>query len=348
MKNKILYAFIVASITLLTSCNTTNTLVLDVEKPATLILPQNVKNVTFVYNDVPQPDSIGHYDYTQSTVGNYNINVPSDSIDIIFMQTLANTLIEKDGIENIQVYEHPTRLDNDYLKKDSLLPNNIIQIAQNTDADAVVSIDRLYLESTINYIPELLIEGLVVKVLDLKANVVLQIHSNSGNTMSPPILLTDSIYWSELDNNTGIIDSANIPSQETALKVGADHIAKKVRSSFAPYWSSEPRFYYGDNKAAIKELTLNNFLKARDLWIIDFEKESNTKKQARLANNIALTFELTDNLTDAIKWIQVSCELFEENQDNYIDKNHLANSTFYRDQLTQRLTDFRMLDMSNK
>lgn len=347
MKNKLFFAGFIIFISSLVSCNTTNTLVLDVEKPAALILPKSVKNVVFVYNDIQQPDTVGHYDYTQPDVKSYNIKVSSDSVDIIFMRTLANSLIENDGIENISIYEHPTRKDSNYFSKDTLNADEVIKIAQNTDADAVVSIDRLYLESAKSYFGALLLEGIVVKVLDLKASVVLQIHSSNGDIISPPILLTDSIFWSEMDNN-GIIVEGLVPPQEEALKTGAEYIAQKVRSSFAPYWASEPRYYYGDNKKAIKELQQNNFVKAREFWINDFERESNPKKQGRLANNIALTYELTDNLKDALKWIQISCDLFEENQNNYIDKNYLTNSQMYREQIGQRLSDFRLLDMKKE
>lgn len=347
MKNKLFFASFIVLASLLTSCNTTNMLVLDVEKPASLILPRSVKNVTFVYNDIQQPDTMGHYDYTLPALSNNSIKVSSDSVDIIFMETLANSLIENDGIDNIKIYEYPTRKDNNYFSKDTLKADEIVEIAQNTDADAVISIDRLYLESKKSYLSSLLLEGLIVKALDLKANVILQIHSNTGNHISPPVLLTDSIFWSEMDNN-GIILADLIPAREEALKMGAAHIAQKVRESFAPYWISEPRYYYGDNKKAVKELQQNNFLKAREFWIDDFEKESNPKKQARLANNIALTYELTDSLIDALKWIQVSCELFEENQNNYIDKNYLLSSQIYREQIGQRLNDFRLLDMNKE
>lgn len=337
-----LFSIISSGLLFLTNCTSLDTLVVNVEKPAQITLPSNIDNIVIVDNSIPQAEDIGHVEYIEGQKTDTQIAVNTDSLNYILAANLFDELIDKDYFEDIIFYEHPIREDGNFeeiLPLDSSLVRNL---CIDNNANGVVSLDR-FLVSTISN-EEDFDFGTKVKYLDAKMDVRFQVYSNQGKPISPPFYINDSIYWvTAYDKDKLLTDP--LPSREEAMKEAALYMAEKIAQSLVPYWSHEPRWYFGDIKAANKMMANNDWAGALALWKSTYEKETkNIKKKARLANNIALAYELSDELKEALRWITISCDLFSKTEQTSVDTENLTRATNYKDDLLTRYYDFRLLD----
>lgn len=331
----------------LTSCVSVKTLVIDVDKPAPITLPQSIHNITIVNNAVVQPEDFGH---TESIMGRPQkslISVKNDSVDYILMQTIGEGLSEKNFFNNVVLYEYPTRADTEYEKIIPLDKNKISDIAKQTDAGAVLTINKFLISTNSNTLPADDYRADIYNILDLQANITFNIYSDKGDELLPEVYETDSIYWVEARQNHTLL-SEPIPSREIAMKTGAMILGNSVVKSLTPYKESQNRLLYSDVSEAGKYADNNDWDKARSLWIEGFNKEKKAKAKARIANNIALSYELSDNLKEALQWNQTSIDQFKEKIETSIDKNNLVSAELYKQILLQRVVDFKILDLIEK
>lgn len=335
------------SVLLFASCTTVNTLIVDVERPPAIVLPNSIKNLTIVNNSVLQPENVGHKDALFGREVSSDISVSNDSVDIILMQTLAQNVGAIDQFESVYLYENPIRDDEDYSSVKPITEEQIKEIANNTGADAILSIDKIILNTTINTFPayDYYIDS--YKTLDLSLDLEMTYYSNVGKQISPPIEIQDTIFWIEAFYNGQILTDPN-PSREEAVNAGAEVIANLIATRMQTDAESVARIYYGDIKAANKMADANNWSAAIEFWTTAYNKETKDKKKGRIASNIALGYELTDNLDEAIKWITTSISLFEKEQKNSVDSEYLQNAKYYQQELLQRKEDFKILDKLDK
>lgn len=335
---------IVVALLFLSSCTSMKTLVVDVEKPPVVILPPDIKNITIVNNSVIQPENVGHKNQIFGREIPADIAVATDSVDIILMQTLADQFQNSERFNSVFLYEYPTRTDFNYNEEKLLSKEKVAEIAKETNADAILAINKVYFETTSNTIPAYDYDIDSYHTLDLTLNLRMMYYSPQGNAISSPIEIQDSIYWIEAIDKGKVI-SDPIPSRENAMKAGAELLGKIVDSKMDIEKESVARIYYGDVNEATKLAENNEWNKAKDVWISSFNKESKIKKKARIANNVALSCELTDNIYDAIKWIDIALDLFQKEQETTVDKQYLQTAQLYKQELLQRKNDFRALDL---
>lgn len=331
---------------MLMSCTSLDTLVVNVEKPAQITLPNTINNIVIVDNSVPQAEDIGHVEYIKGKRTDAYISVNTDSVNHILAASLFDEMADKEYFEDVIFYEYPVRDDINFEDVIPLNTNLSKEICSDNKADAIISIDR-FLVSTISHDQEFDF-GTTVKYLDAKMDVRFQLYSKEGEAISPPLYINDSIYWMATYNQN-IPFGDTIPSREEAMKQAAQYMAGKLADALAPYWSNELRWYFGDVKAANKKMSSNDWAGALSLWKSAYDKETkNVKKKARLASNIALAYELSDELKEALKWITTSCDLFAQTQETSVDKDNLRRATNYKDDLVIRYSDFKLLDIRDK
>lgn len=336
-------SIICISLYLLASCTSVNTLLIDIEKPPAIMLPKTVENITIVNNSGKQPTDSGHKELFLNRDLGTTISVKNDSTDIILMQTLFDGLSDSGKFEGVYLFENPTRNDDHYTEDIALPKEKIKSIADETNADIILSINKFYLETISNSIPAYDYNIDSYNTLDLGMNLDFRYYSKIGEPISPNIEIQDTISWIE-GVNYGVIISDPIPNREDALKVGSEMLAKSISSQMMVGKESVSRLYYGDVKVANKFVEKNDWLEAINSWKTAFNKETKNKKKARIASNIALGYELSDDIDSAIPWIDASITLFSSSQDTRIDNKYLESAKLYREELLQRKQDFEILD----
>lgn len=349
MKRFLYLTILLGGILFCTGCRSVKSVVVEIQKPAQILLPKTINNIGIINNAVPQPDTWGHSEavYSGGKRLEEPITLASDSNIVFLTETLFNNLISLDHFNNVSLYEFPLRNDLSFSEEEHPIDSAMIkEISQITNSDALISIDRFLINTTTRKEPYDIETNL--KVLDLKVDVRFRIFSKEGKQISSPFYLTDSIYWLGVYRNETLISESAVPTREEAIKEGAEYMAEKIANAFVHTWREVPRIYYGDVKEANKKAETNDWANALRLWEEAYNKEQKPKKKARLANNIALAYEISDDIKNALKWAQISYDLFVETAENSIDQQYVEAAQYYKDTLMERYQEFRLLDLRNK
>jgi hypothetical protein len=349
MNKLYLIATILVGILFCTNCSGVKTIVVNVEKPAQLTLPPTIRNIGIVNNAVPQADFWGHYGgwvlVALKTWSKKEIPVSSDSVCSILAESLYEGLINLNTFDTISLYEDPLRDDLFFLYDQPIDTLDARELCKTLNADGLISIDRFLTTSSSRTVPY--DYDLDLHYLDVKMDALFRIYSREGKLLSAPLYFTDSIFWEAAysPSNNYLLSRDSIPTREEALKQAAAYAGEKVAAAFGSTWVNQSRTYYTGYKDADLLAESNRWLEAMAIWMNAFNTETKPAKKARLANNIALAYELSDDIKNAIQWVVSSVQLFEEAKGN---KKELAMAQYYRMVLTGRYNDFRLLDISKK
>lgn len=351
MKSLLSLAIILCSVMFCTSCTSVKTVVIDVQKPEEILLPPTISNIAIVNNAVPQPQSVGHVEYKYTKKGDKikkNVSVQNDDACKTLTESLYTELSNINRFNTISYYEYPLRNDTSYTEILKIDTNTLQELFNKTNSDAIIALDRLTINTTSNTEPYDL--GIDIDFLDINIEAYLSLYPKDISKEPSRFYLSDSIYWDAMytSKNRQLLSKDTIPSMENALIESTSYIAEKIAKAFVPTWVSKLRVYYGDSKEANRNIEANEWEQARSTWESLYKVEQNTKKKARLASNIALGYEVADNLQDALKWAQTAVELFTQTTTTEIDKNNLQMAKDYYEELLTRLNDFRLLDSRNE
>lgn len=351
MKKILSFTIILFGLFFCVGCTSVQMITINVQKPAQITLPRQVNNIAIVNNAIPQPPFQGHIEYKYTKKGeryNEEFIVENDSICSFMTEVLFENMVDLDYFENVSLYEYPLRDDLSYLEERPIDSITVKELCSAMNADALVSLDR-FIASSVKHGEPYNID-LEHRFLDLKMEANFHIYSKNGQLISPPIYMRDSIYWEDIYSpaKKSILSEDSIPTHKEALEQTAGYIAEKIAKAFVPVWEEEPRLVFGDNKEAGKKAISNDWDGAMTLWKTDFEKEQKIKKKARLASNIALGYELSDNITEALKWAGTAVELFSQSLETNIDRNYFEMAKDYQEELIKRHQDFRILDIRDK
>lgn len=340
---------IILAVYVFSACTAPKSLVINIQKPAQVSLPSSINNIIIVNNLVTQPsfqgNTIKKYDNKGNTVFE-EISVPTDSLGIILSETLYDKLSDLNSFKEVSIYDKSLRDDLSFEEIRPIDSLDVKDICAISNSDAILSLDRFYVASnTKEDVDEL---GVKLNDLDLKMSASFSIYSKEGRLISNSLTMVDSIYWSALYHGNHLISEYPLPSREDALKEAARYAGEKIADALVPYWEEIPRLYYSENKVALKSAEKDQWGEALKLWQTDYNQELKDKRKARLAFNIALAYELTDNLKEAINWANTASGLFQQSLHTSIDQQNYQRSEEYKKELLTRFADFKLLDATKR
>lgn len=326
------------------SCSTVNTLTISVQRPAEITIPLDIATISVVNNAVDQPADIGHkYFQYKRELG--VVEVKADSINSILTGALAQFLDEAQFYSRVSFYPHALRNDQSFLQEKPLEASDVQEICESEGADAVLSLDRflVLLESD----KEHLGGGVETNTLVTRMQAKFSLYTKEGERLMSPLAHTDSLFWQEVVQGDYPLTEP-MPSREDALKESAIYMATKMEGSFVPHWEEQNRWFYSGASTQLKQAGLyinsNRWEDALAIWQSLYDTENNSKQKAKLASNIALAYEIGDNLEEALNWINVAQDLLEASQKSNEDKD-LLRAMAYKKGLEIRANDFLTLDL---
>lgn len=318
---KVNYIIISLITSIFISCNTVNIVSIDVRKPASISFDKDIKNVVIVDNTPVNEDSI-YIEIDRALV--YNTEIPMDSSKISFFNAFTQFMNDEHFFDSIGLYTTNNQVITDV---NTLNNEQINEIVKDTEADAIIAINQLYLagklENQSYYVP--------YSLLELKSGVIFNIYANDGTMIYPVNLQSDSLFWTNSEESLPTIQKAG---NEIAI-TAADNLTKK----FIPYWETQERFLYNDNskemKQASKLFNNNEWKEAAKVWgKVYYDDKSKVNKQIRAAANIALANEYLDDIENALVWISIADNLLLESDKN---KSLTEQITYYKKILEYRL-----------
>ncbi|MDD2247223.1 MAG: DUF6340 family protein [Proteiniphilum sp.] len=322
---------------LLSSCAGIKYLSVETREPAQVALPSNVLNIAVVNNVVQQPDEIGHYIKQLGRSAAQRTKASSDSIAIYYTEALSQFLNEEDYFQRVVFYNKPLRNDKDFFREELIAPETMNEIRRMTGADAIVSLDKLIIET--NKREHFRQQGYTYSDLTGKINSVIRVYLPTMEGKIPAVQYTDSIRWEGFDIQDGMAYAeVMIPSTEEAMKLLAVKAAEKMTYVFAPHWEMQDRWYYTLPNSLMREG--ETFAKgarweeAIEKWQTFYNSLSNKTDKAKAANNIALAYEMMDDMDKASEWAEVSNNLFvQSTSPNSLERRR---SLLYKNEIERR------------
>ena len=315
MKQVFSLAFIIL---LLSSCSTMNFITIDVLKPAEA--PLNFKGGNLVLADNSETKD-------------------SDNTSTVLLNALSQFLNENELFDQVSVYPQHVdgKIKNEHLNK----------IKKETKADKIIFLTRYDIsssEKTTNSVAggtSITSDTLWVHVF---ANFTLY-----DNLKNETIALRDSLFWNQISAND-VLFSAPFPEIPDILNETAVYTASKMEKKLIPHWESELRWYYTSSSTRMREAAVavdgHNWDKALAVWNYLYSTENNKTQKAKLASNMALAYEMKDNLDEALYWIGLAEEYFpdDDKSDNKSDISNKKRAKLYGLYLHQRIIDNKKLE----
>jgi len=212
----------------------------------------------------------------------------------------------------------------------------IVNIADSTNADILFSLDYYYSIDIIKYIKrhftgiELVQVVAFWNIYDLQNHTLLHFHTK-----------TDTISWSVSANNLKQSIQLLPPRKDAILN--ASHIAAtKFAEYLIPHWIEVKRMYYVSGHVDIKKteklISENRWIEASNIWKANVNNP-NKKIAAKCKFNMGLVCEMEGDLDAAVDWVVKSFEVFGSK-----NEQHYHNCLNYINILNLRKNDLKKIN----
>ena len=347
MRNLKLFLYILAGAFLMTSCAGIKTLTIQTQEPAQVTLPTTVEKLLIVDNTATQPADIGHSKKRLGRSEAEKVSVRTDSLSLIYTEALTQFLNEEGFYEMVMLHNEPMRTDNEYWKETPLSPEKMKELKDASGADAVVSLDKLLIAS--DWEDLFVQQGYPYAKLTGKISSTLRVYMPTQQGLIPTVQFIDSLYWEGFDiTNDGMAYAEFVvPHAEQALKELAIYTADKMTYVLTPHWITQERWYYTLSSSTMREAeALADQAKWKEAiakWDSFFNATKKKIEKAKAASNIALGYEMLDDIQTALDWATIAEKLFDEStSQSSLERRRIS---IYKKELERRIDTSNKLNM---
>ncbi len=315
---------------------------LDILRPSHYALPDSVLDLIVVNNTVPQPINMGHSTKREDQVVN-QIDVDLSKAATYLLLGATQTLDESLLFASVGfVPESQNRTQNIMIQ--SYLPVDTIQhLCYEYQADAALVCNRLLLYDVLgSFLTE---DDTYYAYLEVYLVSTWTLQLPNGHSQA--YQYRDTLYW-EAEADTQDAAIAALPVRQDALLDMCLYSGERFGRLFIPTWETVDRYFYENNNEGIlqglESLTRQRWEEAINVWKKVYEQTTEARKKkdkfshAYAAANIAVAYEIMDELTQAHLWAEKAVEAFA--QINSADAMQQGvNMQYYAGQLTQRINE---------
>lgn len=326
------------------SCASVNDLYINVERPAKISFPNSVSRIVVLNNSAEQPDDINHIqrEYAQER-GTFSIS--ANGLGDVLVGQLSDELVSSRQFSGVFLSERINSHDRTFLEAYTLSRLEADSILKIYDGDLLFTLDRYVarLSTDVENIGDGLTHSFYV--VDVFAN--FSFYDKDGVRRRASIPYQDTLYWSQYTQGQYLL-SDPLPTPEEALDGAIAYVGEQVAKMLYPNWEETHRIIYSDITTDMKRANVywnsDEWSEARSIWLSLFNEESKPQKKARLASNIALSFEIEDNLDKALEWVEQGETLLVTIKDYSTNEDYMRLMS-YKSELERRILDFEILDL---
>lgn len=346
MKKITPFLIVAAAGLFLGSCAGINYLTVETLEPAQVILPSHVLSLAVVNNVVTQPDDIGHETQRIGRSEREKSKASSDSVAVYYTEALTQFLNEEDYFKEVLFYPEPLRSDTDFFQERPLTPAKMNDIRKKTGVDAVISLDKLLIQTVKR--EQFRQQGYTYGDMTGKIQSILRVYLPTLEGKIPAIQYSDSMRWEGFDIQDERAYAENmLPTREEAMKLLAVRAAEKMTYVFAPHWERQNRWYYTLSNTLMRNgeafAKSADWVKAIEMWKAFYHNSTHKIEKAKAANNIALAYEMMDDMTQAVEWANLAYDLFVQSAGPGSPDSR--RSLLYKNELERRVSTFNKLNM---
>lgn len=280
----------------LSSCQTYEPVMIDYMKPAKTTFPTQYKRVGVVNNIRPNIKDSASY-----LLGNPSLTA----------NAFAEALAEANYFEEVVICDSMLRQDDVAVRTGALSSSEIRTLIDELDVDFIISIENVVFDLKQKVKPRVDL-NCYQSIADMKAYSFINAYSDRRSEPFINLVVCDSVFW-EGYGMTEVSAINNMPPVSTLIKEGSEFIGAISASQLLPTWKQANRLLFTSGSVALRDgayyVQNNDWPAAYQLWNDEFTSTKSKKVKMRCANNMAVYFEMNDEIDKSIDWIGKATEL---------------------------------------
>ena len=323
-----------------TSCTVYKEYPIDVYKPGAINVPVNVGNIALISRNFKYSnDTLQHYFKDDNLLR--KAKGDPENLDSILtsycLNELALNLKNKNVYNRIHIFPEVFK-QHSGPKLPAIDFDIIRKFTTETETDLVIS-----LETFSYFYSEYTAEPGVPKPRDVITASVWAVYDPAAKKIIERKSMIDTLFWNANDANGNYQKNTKLPPRLTALKIASQMAGENYSKRFFASWESVKRMYsippLPDFEAAEKYLVKGDWDNAIMLWK-RYAADKNGKMAINARYNLALAYEMKDDLDTAIQWITAAQQIAAD----YRSKEDLKRISAYQKVLVQRKKEVERLN----
>lgn len=324
----------------ITSCTVYKEYPIDVYKPGVIAVPPNVENIALISRNFKYSnDTLQHY-FKDNNVVRKAKGDPTNLDSVLTgycLNELALNLKNKNGFNRIHIFPEVFKPHSG--PKMPVIDFNLIdKLTTETETDLVIS-----LETFSYFYSEYSADAGVPKPRDVITASVWAVYDPVAQKIIERKTMIDTLFWNALDEQGNVQKNSKLPPRLTALKIASQMAGENYSKRFFASWESVKRMYsippLPDFEAAEKYLVKGDWDNAIMLWK-RYAADKNGKMAINARYNLALAYEMKDDLDSAIQWLAAAQQIAAD----YRSKDDLKKIEAYKKILLQRKKEVERLN----
>lgn len=324
----------------ITSCTVYKEYSIDVYKPGDIAVPPNVKNIALITRNFKyKNDTLQHF-YKDDNMLKRAKGDPEnlDSILVSYcLNELAMNLKNKNIYNRIHIFPEVFK-PHTSSKLPSLDFELINKLTSETETDLLIS-----LETYSWFYSEYSADAGVPKSREVITANVWAVYNPVAKKILERKTLIDTVFWNAYDEQGNYQKNSKLPPRLSALKIASQMAGENYSKRFFASWETVKRMYsippLPDFEAAEKYLVKGDWDNAIMLWK-RYAADKNGKMAIDARYNLALAYEMKDDLDTAIQWLTAAQQIAAD----YRSKEDMKRIAAYQKVLAQRKKEVERLN----
>ncbi len=317
---------------LLASCTVYREYPIDVYKPGEVNVPSGVENIALVYRNFKyKNDTLQHY-YKDNFQLKRAKGDPENLDSLLVNSCLKEFASQLKGHNNYnRIHIFPDVFKAHWGNKLPSLDFDMVKkITTTSQTDLLIS-----LESFSCFYSEYPSDEGVQDSREVITAAAWGVYDPVSEKMIERKTMIDTIFWNAYDENGNVQRNSKLPPRLAALQIAAQMAGENYSKRFYATWQSVLRMYsippLPDFEAAAQYLQKNDWDNAILLWK-RYADDKNGKMAIHARYNLALAYEMKDDIETAWKWLAASKQIAAD----YRSKDDLKMITKYQNVLAKR------------
>lgn len=334
---------LLASIFLLGSCQSIEQLSIDYMLPADVSFPASLKRVAVVNNaaDLPEQHETAKATNEDST---HPLTHLHNGDATLATEALADALAEGNYFEEVVICDSSLCTTPNENSEHTLSAREVNQLVNKLDVDFLIALENIQLNSTrkISYLSDW---GFFYGTVDVKVFPTVRIYLPNRKGPMATINGNDSIFWEETAATESALQ-AHLVDEKEMIRQASEFAGTVPVKHLLPYWKTVNRYFFSGGSVNMRDAAIyareHNWDKAIVLWKLQYDKKKG-KQQMYAAYNIALGYEMKDDITQALEWAlkaqQIARKVDKIDEQTEINSTRMPNflmTSIYVNELQER------------
>lgn len=291
---------------IVTSCTVYKEYPIDIYKPGEAYMPPDAGNIALVYRNFKyDTDTLQHY--YKSDKGLRKVKNDPKNLDGLLATACLNevALNMKKGNENRKVSVYTNVFKPHWAAKIPVINTSVLnELATKTNAGFVI-----LLETHSYFYAEYPSEQGGQNPREVVTADVWSAYNPATGKFTDRKNLIDTVFWNSYDDAGNYNSKSKLPPRITALKIASQLAGENYAKRYSASWVNVKRSYsvppLPDFEAADQYLLKGDWDNAIMLWK-RYSADKNGKMAINARYNLALGYEMKDDIETALQWINAS------------------------------------------